>query len=254
VDADSALRLDPQSPDGWAARGLGLAARQPQVPADAQDALRRAANLDSANVAVLQIRGLLLQRAGDDSGAAGIWRRILTVDPHNAAALYTLALEALDARRYEAARGWLDSATILNPTPTALATRARVRLASGDLSGARQDAEAARRRNEGDVMPGEATLALTDIQDGDTTQARRRTVKLLRLALADSAITAREAFWLATMLTTLGAPSRALDVLEVARPAGAALWLELRAPELDPLRWDPRFLQLEEATRPRPAT
>ena len=251
---DSALRLDPASADGWAARGLGLSSSQPQVPPESREALERAATLDPENVEVLELRGLLLERLGEDSAAQGAWRQALVVNPGNAAALYALGIADLDRRRFISARRWLDSATAMNPTSPVYAARARVRLALDDVPGARRDAEAARHVSEGDVMPGEATLALVEIREGDSTQARRRAVKLLRLALADSTITPPEAFWLATMLATLGASSGALDVLEVARPAGAALWLELRAPELDPLREDPRFTRLVEATRPRPAT
>src|SRR5207245_8957063 len=51
-------------------------------------------------------------------------------------------------------------------------------------------------------------------------------------------------------LDALGQRDRALGVLERLRPRGVQLWSNLRYPEFDPLRSNPRFQRVLDESRP----
>lgn len=121
----------------------------------------------------------------------------------------------------------------------------------GDLIGARADAEMARRTGGGDSTIANALLAIVDAQSGDSATARALVDRVLR-ALPDSAWAAllEEQTIPVVALVKLGDQNGALALLERIRPRGARLWSALRAPDLDPLRSDPRFRRLVEESRP----
>ncbi|MGH7546980.1 MAG: hypothetical protein ACREMM_02240 [Gemmatimonadales bacterium] len=145
----------------------------------------------------------------------------------------------------------LDSALALEPEfYPAYAYRARLRLQLGEPAEARRDAETAARLGRDDLVTGGAILALTAARVGDTVEARSRLEPVLAQLRQTARLGARPAVFAGLALVAIGDGERALGLLQRAQPQGGRLWFELRAPELDPVREDPRFQRLVEESRP----
>jgi tetratricopeptide (TPR) repeat protein len=232
------------------ARGYLLSSRNERTLEGVRAAFERAMSLDPRNAEALDQYGLILVELGEDSAALAAYRRVLTLEPDRAITLQHLGRLYEFGHRHEEARRWLDSAVAVEPHyAPAYGLRARVRLQLGDAAGARADAETAIRLSR-DVWA-IATMALVEVQAGDTLAARGRVEPLVHGLLARHRATKFDA-WLGVPLIALGEKERALDLLELA-PRGPGLMWALRLPEFDPLRSYPRFQRIVAESRPPPA-
>ncbi len=245
--ADRALQIDSSSSEAWLARGEMLSYRYPRTLDSAVAAYRRALVIDPHNAQALHSYGLMLEILGDDSGAVTAYHRALAVEPERPVTLHNLGLINFNARRYHAARDWLDSALVVDRGFVfAYELRSRARLLLGELREARSDAETAVQLAGKDEPRPRAWPALVAARAGDTIAARQRVAPLRREAPARWAV--------AMVLVALGDTAEALDILErVEAETGESYWhwRELRSPEFDPLRENPRFRRLVEESRPR---
>src|SRR2546425_1292593 len=247
---DRALQHDANSSDAWMARAALLAVGDPRTFEGAKAAFERAIALDPGNAEAHHSYAAYLRVLGDDSGAAAAYHRALAIEPQRAISLQGLGWLYLNARRYAEALRWLDSALAVDPGfYLAFVRRARVHLLLDQTAEARSDAETAVRLGAGDRLSGQTVLALVEARLGDTLAARGRVDRLLR-DLQHPEHPSPNAAFLGAALAAVGEPDRALDFLEHV-PRGVWVWSELRAPEFDPIRPDPRFQRLVQESRPK---
>jgi TolB-like protein/Flp pilus assembly protein TadD len=248
--ADRALRQDSSSSDSWMVRGSLLAIRYPRTYEGVRAAFERAIALDPKNAEAHHLFAVQLRYLGDDSAAATEYHRALAIEPGRAISLQGLGSLRFPARRYGEARLWFDSALVVDPGYyLAYLRRARLRLQLGETDEARGDAETALRLGEGSELAA-AVLALAEVRTGDTLAARARLERALRDTPPLERFGPTEVLFGAALMA-LGERERALDFLERVQPRGAQLLFELRAPEFDDFRGDPRFQRLVEESRPR---
>ncbi len=250
--AERVIRESPNLSEGWVARANLLAERYPRTFEGVREAYDRAIALDPRDAESHHQYGVRLMYMGHDSAAADVCRRALAIEPERAVTLVAVGVLHYYGRHREAARQWLDSALALDPGfHLGYAYRARLRLELGERAEARRDAETSARLGRDDPVTGGAILALTAARAGDTVGARSS----LEPVLADLRRTQRpgdrRAAFAAAALVATGDTEGALDLLQRAEPRGARLWFELRAPEFDPVREDPRFRRLLEEAGPR---
>ena len=188
------------------------------------------------------------------SAAEEQFKRALSTEPDRPIALLHLAWIALEQRRWEDARRWLDSAVAVDPGFfQAYAERATLWLATGDSAGARADAETAiRLRPSVDQLTGERTLLALDRQARNVRAVRARLTRLRPHAPEPSAPVHRVAAWLG-VLVAAGAYSEALEFLESipARHRSGHLRIHLDEIDLDAIRGDPRFQRFLSTTVPQ---
>ncbi len=249
--AERVIRESPNFSEGWVARANLLAERYPRTFEGVREAYDRAIALDPRNAESHHQYGVHLMFMGDDSAAADFCRRALAIEPERAVTLGAVGVLYYYGRHPEAARQWLDSALALDPGfYLNYAYRARLRLELGERAEARRDAATAAELGRDDPVTSGATLALTAARAGNTVGAR----SFLEPVLADLRRTQqpgdRQAALAAAALVATGDTEGALDLLQRAEPRGGRLWFELRAPEFDPIRADPRFQRLIEESRP----
>jgi len=249
--ADRALALDSSSADGWMARGYLLSFRSPRTLEGVIEALERATSLDPRNAEAWHQYSSWIVVFGrlDESIAAS--RRALALEPGRAVTFLNLGQVHEMRHRDAEARQSYDSAIVADPEfYAAYSFRTFVRLRARDLAGARSDAEAALRLSPpGEQYYGLAPLAAVAAFGGDTVEARR----LMDRALAPFASRAPGPLvgqMIGLGLVSAGELRQAMDVLERTAPQGGVLWYSLQLPALDPLRSDPRFQRLMEASRP----
>jgi tetratricopeptide (TPR) repeat protein len=179
-----------------------------------------------------------------------VFLRALAIEPERPITLVALARSSQYEHRYQEAVRWSDSALVIDPgLYQAYTQRARVRLQLGRSAEALSDAETAVRLAVGDRAHEEAVLALVEAQTGDSQAARARVERVLA-GMRDPHWPPFGTAFLGAVLVALGEAARAIDFLERLGPRGARLWFQLRAPEFDPLRSDPRFERLIEESRP----
>jgi TolB-like protein/Tfp pilus assembly protein PilF len=252
--ASHALEQDSSLSDAWMAWGYVLTLLDTRTLERGIAALERALALDPRNSEALGSYGGTLRIMGRDSAARAVSQRSLAIEPGRSVTLHSLALLNLYDRRYEDARRWVDSSLRVNPEFfLAYLTRARTRLALGDIPGARADAEAALRLGSADSTLGEALLAMVEARSGDTAAARvhlRRMGGLAGIMAQVRERAAEEGLLPAAALLAVGDRAGALVFLEGVQPRGARFWYGLRAPEFDALRADPQFHRLVEESRP----
>jgi formylglycine-generating enzyme required for sulfatase activity/TolB-like protein len=249
--ADRALRQDSASADAWMARGFLLSFRNPRTFAGVREALLRALGLDQRNAEAHHQYGMALLWLGRDSAAADMYRRALALEPERPITLFNLGRVAARQTRYAEARRWADSALAIDPgADYAYVLRALAEFRLGDRAEARADAETAARLRAGFRVPGEAVLALVELQAADTPAARTRVERLERDIRSAGHPTITDAAWVGRALVALGESDRALELLERVRPRGARLWFYLRAPEFDAVRSNARFAKLVAESAP----
>jgi TolB-like protein len=253
-EADLVLQQDSLLSDGWMARAYLLSHRDRRRLAGADAAFERAIALDPRNAEACHQYAWTLLLLGRDSAAAAMYRRSLAVDPTRAITLDELSLIYLVHHDYLEARVLEDSALALDTTAFwVLNDRAHIRLLLGDLSGARTDAEAARRYGPpGFTYWGEAVLAILAAREGDTTWARGTAGRLARETSEPGRPTVQEGRWISAALAAVGEREAAVAFL-LSIPTerrGALLAFFMRFPELAPLRGDPRFQRLMADSRP----
>jgi serine/threonine-protein kinase len=141
--ADRALALAPNRAEGR----LALGDYYRYVRGDNASALEQyteGQRLAPSNADVLTGAGLVQQGLGRWEDALGQLQKALALDPRSFAAARRLALTLLRLRRYPEALAACDRALALGPTNLqAIETKAMVRLAVGDLPGARAELRAA---------------------------------------------------------------------------------------------------------------
>jgi formylglycine-generating enzyme required for sulfatase activity/TolB-like protein/cytochrome c-type biogenesis protein CcmH/NrfG len=249
--ADRALRQDSASADAWMARGFLLSFRNPRTFAGVREALLRALELDPRNAEAHHQYGMALLWLGRDSAAADMYRRALALEPERPITLFNLGRVAARQTRYAEARRWADSALTIDPgADYGYVLRALSEFRLGNRAEARADAETAARLRAGFRVPGEAVLALVELQAADTLAARTRIVRMEREIRSAGHPTITDAAWVGRALVALGESARALELLERVRPRGARLWYYLRAPEFDAIRSSPRFGKLVAESQP----
>jgi len=163
----------------------------------------------------------------------------------------SLGLERVVARSYAEARRWLDSALTVDPTfAIGYAHRGMLALQLGDLAQARTDGEMAIRFGAGYRLPGLAVLTMVDARSGDTLAARARLQELLQAIVDSLHPSPRDARYVGPALLATAGENRLVEFLERVEPRRATLWFDLRLPEYDTIRANPRFQQLVEESRP----
>jgi eukaryotic-like serine/threonine-protein kinase len=239
--------------DAWTARGFLLTFRHPRTYEGVEEAFQRSLALDSANFETWQQYAWILTTTGRDSACVAAYRRALALEPDLPIAYWGLAWTSyIGFNRRAEAMALLDSGVAIDSTAYYLyTTRAQLRLLLGDSAGADADAAAALRHSPpGFTLAAEASQAYVDAALGRRAVARARIERVLRQAPSRNQTGFLEGFFLAPALVLLGERDRALEVLEGVTPLGASLHFHLRVPGLAPLRGDPRFERLLEASRP----
>ena len=251
--AERAVRLDSGMADGWLARGSLLRFGNPGTFAGVREALQRAVDLDPDNAEAHHEFGMILRLLDDDSAAAEHFQRALAIEPDRPMSLVHLGWLAMAHRRYAEARRWLDSAAAVNPGfYQAYLERAALRLATGDTTGARADAQTAVRLRPGsDPLAGEEVLLALDLRSGDSAGARTRLTLLRTAAPGPAEAGVHQATAWAALLVAAGRNQEALAFLERARVAPAHLRMHLEEPRFDALRKDLRAQRLMSALRVR---
>jgi len=256
ASVDRALALKPTSSDAWVARGQllsyrDLSAGKPLSEDEILGAFQRAITLDPRSVEAYHQYGARLLYRGKDSAAVAAFQHALVLDAARAFTLVSLGLERVVARSYAEARRWLDSALTVDPTfAIGYAHRGMLALQLGDLAQARTDGEMAIRFGAGYRLPGLAVLTMVDARSGDTLAARARLQELLQAIVDSLHPSPRDARYVGPALLATAGENRLVEFLERVEPRRATLWFDLRLPEYDTIRANPRFQQLVEESRP----
>jgi tetratricopeptide (TPR) repeat protein len=250
---ERAIQLDTTLAEVWQARGLLLRLRNPGTFAGVREAAERAVHLDPQSAEAHHEYGMALRLLADDAAAAAQFRDALAIEPDRPMTLLHLAWIDLAQRRYQDARRWLDSSTVVYPGfYQAYAERAALRLVTGDTVGARADAETAvRLRPPEDVLAGESVLLALDRRGGDTASERARLAGLKAYAPRPDTMSVHQAAAWAAVLVAAGEGGPAIDFLERVRVAKPHLRIHLEEVHFDALRSDARFQRLVAGMRVR---
>ena len=254
--ADRALALRPTSSDAWVARGQLLSVPDRSYRSLLREdavlqAFERAIALDPQSAEARHQCGARLLFRGQDSAAVAAFRHTLAIEPERPLTLAALALERVVAHSYSEARRWLDSALTVDPTfAIGYAHRGMLAVQLGDLVQARADGEMALRVGAGYPLPGLAVLTMVDARSGDTLGARARLQELVRAVVDSLHPSPRDARYVGPALLATEGGNRLLEFLERVEPRRATLWFDLRLPEYDSVRANPRFRRLVEESRP----
>jgi len=249
---DAALAKDSSSAGAWLARAYLLVQRDPYRLEDALPAFERAITLDPSDAEIYHQYGQSLMILGRYAEAASAYHGALALEPTRAMTLVPLsALSALVDDFNEALR-WADSAvSVGHDLPYPRAVRAGLRLETGDLRGAQEDAEAALRIDPSYAVPTRAVLASALYQLGDIPTAERELERARQALVAPDAPSPTDALYYAATLVAMNRPSEAVAFVERVQPRGAWLWFYLQHPGFTPIRDDPRFQQVVQEADPR---
>jgi TolB-like protein len=213
---------------GWVDRDFVTARRE----------FERALELDSLNPDLWYSYGSTLgtEGANDLPSAERMLRRSLAIEPDQPNAWRQLAMAVAFQGRLAESEALLDTVVALGPWSPAFSNRAYVRFLRGNGRGALSDLKRATEIEGG--PPNEYLLAMYGIANGDSQPA------IALLARRDTTSAGR-----AQMYAALGRQQDALDVLTKRAP-GFGTWMLLHDPIFAPLRSDPRFVHLLEASQP----
>src|SRR5947208_7762204 len=146
--------------------------------------------------------------------------------------MFNLGRVAAGGARYAEARRWADSALSIDPgADYAYVLRAIAEFRLGRPAEARADAETAARLRAGFRVPGEAVLALVELQAADTSAARKRIERLQREIRSAGNHTTTDAPWAGRALVALHEPDQARELHARALPPGALQRHDVRAPD-----------------------
>ena len=234
--------------DSMSSRAWGIASTVVADTARQRYLLERALVLDPNNAEALVGMANLSQRAGDMAARERYLRRAVAVDPTQSISLLILGMHLAFQGRYAEGRAWLDSAIVFHPeAPYFYSDRAHVRLAQGDTSGVRDDAEMTRRL--GNDTAATALLVALAARSGDSTALRAGAAWLRAHSPADCRFNFN-CVEVALGLVAAGDVDGALAMLEKAWTAQNALLLDWQTmPGFDPIRGDPRFRRLVAPNR-----
>ena len=240
------------SPPGIARLAFCLThwALHPKDVQDAMDCDEQALAADPGNAEVLHALGFARMAAGLDSLAEATFERALAADPARAITLETVARIAYRTGRLDVARRWLDSAIVVDPGfAQGYTGRARVRLAQGDVAGAISDATTgAQLAPMGSGIGFVRVIVLARAGRREEAAAAMREAET---AGADVLDTPTFGTIYVGALVALGRIEDALTAVERIQPRAFELWGQLRSPEFDPIRDDPRFQRVVAEARPR---
>jgi hypothetical protein len=93
-------------------------------------------------------------------------------------------------------------------------------------------------------------MAVVEVARGDTAVGRARARALAATRLRNRSVTVEEGVFVASALAAAGDHQRAIDVLDRARPRGAHLFMDMKSPDLDPLRTHSRYQRIAAEARP----
>ncbi len=244
--AAAAVARDSMSSDAWLAAGMFDWFTHPESWKIAQAAQERAVALDPTNVEAVNVLGVTLFCEGKDSLAAAAFHRALAIETKPPKTLLRLAeVDLVDGQRDAGLRS-VDSVLSAWPSfASAYADRAEMRAARGDLAGARKDADAlallSRTSSSSPDPQALALLAEMTARRGDLPQAKARLDTLRKIYGTFDGLHPNAATTVAAAVLATGDRDGALRVLERERPRGILFWWNLRWPQFDPLRADPRF-------------
>lgn len=242
--ADRALALDSSNSDVWMAQAYTRTLRDPKGWSGVEDGYRRAVALNPRNAEAWHQLGEVLGVLGRASESREAYRRALAAEPGRP---ITVLLTASSLSPAEAV-ALCDSLIAVEPSYfEAYAFRANARLAAGDTSGAREDRDRLIRvAPPGTELGARVNAMRITLATGDSVDARRRALELLRELPAEGPVHARIAALLAGALYNLGERDAAVSLLERA-PRGMYLWQSRNAG-----RWgeDERVKRLFAESRP----
>jgi TolB-like protein/Tfp pilus assembly protein PilF len=248
--ASSALRLDSLSADAWMAEAFAKSHSHARTYEGVIEAMERAVALDSQNAEAWHQYGWFLYVLGRHAEALGAFQRALGIEPGRAITCEHIARVLGTQRRYAEARPWIDSAIALDPAQSFYyRQRSSLRLAIGDTTGARRDAEATAGLGADVPFWGVAALARITLVPGDTAAAREIEARLLATIPDPRHLSLPASFIIASVLAAAGARDAAISYLERAEP-GPALAVALADRDFDSLRSEARFQRVVEQSRP----
>jgi len=254
--AQRALALDPGSSDAWIAWGwLRSNGNTRAALEEYRAAVRRAVRVNPRSAEGWHHVGQAETWLDDDGAAIAAYERALSLEPGRAQTLYELSLVHSFAGRWALVRRLTDSAIADDPQHArSFVSRSRARLALGDTAGAGADAGRAVELSTGvtrfEALAVDATAATAL---GDFLRARRD-VELLGTEQAGDAVPILRTILLTNRASAqLGTGDRdgAIATLE-SIPVSVLFAWDLRYPDFDALRDDPRFHRIVAAARAAP--
>jgi adenylate cyclase len=249
--AAQAVRLDSTSADAWTAEAFALSHEHAVTYQGVIVAMERAVALDPRNAEAWHQYGWFLYVLGRTADAVAALQHALALEPSRAISCEHIARALRDDRRYAEARGWIDSAIVLDPAQSYYYyVRTTIVLQLGDAAGARRDAEASTRLGGDYPFWGAVAHALVALAAGDSGAAATVEATTLAATRDPRHLSLVEAAFIASVLARAGRTDAALRYLENAQPRSAILWVVLRAANFDPVRREPRFQRLFEELRP----
>ncbi len=240
--ASHAIALDSTSGLAWRAEAQALLLDD-KPTAMWRRAYDRAMALDPRDPAALEDYGLALVRSGQRETGRPLLERALVYEPGRAEPIAALANLAVSEHRDGSACTLLNEAIIGDVLfAPAWAQRAVIRAQHGDLRFAWADAETATQL--GSPHLGESAGAIVDLFARDTARARDRLYNEWSQVKAAGTVGVVDGTAIARAMIAAGQSTRALDILELARPRGPWFVAALRDPAFDTIRGDRRFLAL----------
>jgi tetratricopeptide (TPR) repeat protein len=244
---DSAIRLPTPTTEAWLARATLRQLADDASPSEIRAAIRRASIANPSHPEARRLVALTPAFLGNIAEAETQLRAVTSASSVSPRAYRDLVQLLLAQGEFEAARTVADRGIKAYPRMGALyPLRARATTALGELRAAWADAETGALL--GEHAAAAALYVLLDARAGELTSARVRARALVprRVASRPPAMPPTQTVPFATAFVAVGDSATALDLLQRSSPKGARFCLELRSPELHPLRGDPRFRRIAQ--------
>jgi tetratricopeptide (TPR) repeat protein len=223
--------------------------------AGSAEAFQRSITLDPYNAEAYHQYGQALTGLGRYTEALAAYRRVVDLEPDRAMTLVPMAaIHGRLGRPFEGLR-LMDSAISASPNvPYARATRSLFRAETGDIPGAKEDAEFALSLDPAYPVPALAALVKSLWMSGDTLQALSRLRQAEAAVLDKSHPSYTEAYWLSIGEVAAGRSDKALELLTNVRPQGAWTWFLFQGSEFVEFRKIPAVAARLAAIDPRRPT